>query len=167
VAAAGCVLAIFKYVHQDVLFPQTIANRDYAGAQAVLDRLDWVSQVSEEARADVDRAVEHERRLRAEYDRRLQRRMGLIPDATAQFQRAERLAERGEWREAARAYEAGLEIDPTNASLLRGAGVAWLALDEPERAIAHLERAAELHPWDRASREALERARTEREPPHR
>jgi tetratricopeptide (TPR) repeat protein len=65
----------------------------------------------------------------------------------------------GAWRGAAEAYEAGLELDPDDAALLRSAGIALLRLNEPERALPLLERALEIEPDHDRTRRALARAR--------
>jgi hypothetical protein len=62
-ASLGCALAIFKYAHQDVLFPRAVLQGDFAKASAVLERLNWVSHVSDEARVSVARAERQRARL--------------------------------------------------------------------------------------------------------
>jgi hypothetical protein len=68
-ASLGCALAIFKYAHQDVLFPRAVLRGDFAKASAVLERLNWISHVSDEARVSVARA-ERQRARQLEAQRR-------------------------------------------------------------------------------------------------
>ena len=51
VAVFGCALAFLRYAHEEVLFPNAVARRDFAAAHRVLDRMSWIVEVNPEARA--------------------------------------------------------------------------------------------------------------------
>ncbi len=74
IATVGCVLAFFKYAHQDLLFPRAISNNDFASARSVMERLNWVSQISDPARASVDAAEAQYQRVVRERSQRRDRR---------------------------------------------------------------------------------------------
>ncbi|MFP8880275.1 MAG: tetratricopeptide repeat protein [Myxococcota bacterium] len=167
IATAGCVLAFFKYVHQDLLFPRAIASNDFVAARAIMERLSWVNQISNEARAGVDAAEIQYQGFVREYGRRLERRAGLVRPVTHHHDRAQQLAAAGDWEAALEQYRAALELDPENSESFRGAGQALLALGQPELAVEMYEKLVELLPWDeRAKRQLMKaRKRASRAPP--
>jgi len=159
IAAAGCALAFFKYAHQDLLFPRAIENRDFAAARSIIERLSWVTSIDETALASVDAAeAEHQNFLR-EYDRRLERRTGLLQPVNLHHQRARKFAKAGDWSAALEQYRAALRLDPENPESIRGAGQALLALGKPKAAVEMFERLVELLPWDQPAQQQLALAR--------
>jgi len=159
IAIAGCALAFFKYAHQDLMFPLAIDRRDFVAARSIMERVNWVSHISDEARASVDMAeFQHDRYLR-ESARRLDRRAGLIQTVSPHRERAQRFAEVGDWAAALGQYRAALERDPEDADALRGAGEALLVLGQPKLAVEMCERLVELQPLDRRATRQLMQAR--------
>jgi hypothetical protein len=156
VAALGCALAFVRYAHEEVLFPRAIANKDFAAARRVLDRMGWIVEINQEARAQIDRQeMMHDARRRA-YDRRMEQRLGLGPDVREHLARAERALEAENWAAALEHAGAGLTADPENGALLRAAGRAALELGRAGNARDYLEQADALEPWDDRNRELLE-----------
>jgi len=158
-AVLTAAVAFFRYANLDVLFPRAVARQDFAAARAALERLSWVTALSEDAMSHVDQREQHAELWRSAQQRRAERRMGVIPSVTPHLRRAALHVEQGEWSDAIEDYEAGLQLDPTNGALLRGAGRAWLESGDPERAAALFEGALALYPWDEESRQGLARAR--------
>ncbi len=159
IAIAGCMLAFFKYAHQDLLFPLAIARNDFDDARSIMERVNWVSHISDEARVGVEAAqIQHERYVR-ESGRRLDRRAGLMHPISPHHKRAQQLAKAGDWDAALAQYRAALELDPENAESFRGAGEALLALGQPKLAVEMYERLVELLPWDQRAKSQLMAAR--------
>ncbi len=65
----------------------------------------------------------------------------------------------GSWEGALRAYENALELKPDDADTIYRIGLMCMRTAQPERAVAELERAAELSPEDGMIRASLIRAR--------
>jgi hypothetical protein len=159
IGVCASALAFFRYVNLDVLFPMAVESRDFGAARSVLQRLRWVTAVNEQAAQQLDAGeARYEGRQRA-YERRAERRLGVIPSVAPHLRRAADHVAKEEWAAALEDYEAGLRLDPSNGALLRGAGSAWLARAEPQRAAELFERALELYPWDEVSRQGLQQAR--------
>jgi superkiller protein 3 len=70
------------------------------------------------------------------------------PQAAEWIEAGAALEERGEYREAIRAYEKALELAPDEAQAHLGLSSAYESLEEWEQAIAQAERAAEIAPED-------------------
>jgi hypothetical protein len=157
VAALGCALAFLRYAHEEVLFPRAVANKDFAAAQRVLDRMSWIVQVNPDARAQLERQQVMYRASRRAYDRRLEQRLGIGPNAREHLARAERALEAKDWTAALEHAEAGLAVDPENGALLRAAGQASIELGGAANAREYLEQAGALEPWNERNRELLER----------
>jgi hypothetical protein len=138
VASLGCAAAFFTYAHKDVLFPRAVARNDLPAVRAVLLRLDWLHDVSQDAWSRL-----------------------VAAEAAAGLASARR----GDWDAALGAYQAALQSEPENAVLLRGASRAWVELGEPDRAIPLLERLVAAHPDDVRARESLAAVRRMARPP--
>jgi tetratricopeptide (TPR) repeat protein len=69
------------------------------------------------------------------------------------------LSRAGRHEDARAMYERALELDPESARAHRGLGLSLLSLDDPEGALGHIERAAELDSTDGNNFAALARAR--------
>ncbi|MFQ5416137.1 MAG: tetratricopeptide repeat protein [Myxococcota bacterium] len=158
-AAVGCALAIFLYTQKDLLFPRAVKNNDLVAARAILERIDWLNQVSDDAWKNLASAEAGVAGTSAGYGRSPGRPAGLSSSAAAAFQRAREHARGGDWQSAAAAYEEALTLDPEHPRLLRGAARAWLALGDPDRAIPILEKLVAQRPRDGAARRSLDRAR--------
>jgi tetratricopeptide (TPR) repeat protein len=130
----------------------------YALAGRALDGLSWLGRDHAFGRIRLGRALLDAGQYA---DARVQFRRSASdrPTAAAWGGLGRALAGEGDLRGAAEAYEAGLEIAPGDAALLRSAGAARLALGEPARAVTWLERALERQPGHRATQRALRRAR--------
>jgi superkiller protein 3 len=70
------------------------------------------------------------------------------PQAAEWIKAGATLEERGEYREAIRAYEKALELAPDEAKAYLGLSSAYESLEEREQALAQVERAAEIAPED-------------------
>ncbi len=77
------------------------------------------------------------------------------PNSWAQMWLAHALAERGEYGEAGRHYDDAVQDDPLNPEVQTQAGLFLLRTGDPEAAVGHLERAAQLAPHDADVRIAL------------
>jgi hypothetical protein len=49
VAAVGCALAVFMFIQRDLLLPWALKRNDLVAARAILERVDWVSEISADA----------------------------------------------------------------------------------------------------------------------
>jgi tetratricopeptide (TPR) repeat protein len=79
------------------------------------------------------------------------------------FRMGELLSRRGRLEDARRAYARALELDDSLAIAERGLGQVLLLLDQPDRAVTHLDRAESLVPGDRAVAVALAQAHARRQ----
>lgn len=157
VAALGCALAFLRYAHEEVLFPRALANKDFAAARRVLDRMSWIVAVNSDARTQLDRQEMMYSARRRAYDRRLEHRLGIGPDVRSHLQQVERALAAKDWPAVIEHAGAGLAVDPENGVLLRAAGRASLELGRGVEARRYLEQAVALEPWNDRNRELLER----------
>jgi hypothetical protein len=159
VAVLGCTVAVFQYTHRDLLLPRAMERNDYAAARAILERFDWLVEVSDEGWAGLQAAEASYDAAMSGHDRRLERRLGVTGSADAAVAQAQELAARGEWSEALALYRKALERNPNDPALLRGASRASLQLGQPRLAVSLLERLVALRPRDAAARRSLDDAR--------
>jgi tetratricopeptide (TPR) repeat protein len=146
------------------VFQRTLVDGDLGRSRTALSRLAWLG-------ADgPSRHVKLGRRLAAKGDAEqarfeFQASIALQPNTPAWRSLALLQEERGEWKQAIEAYSMALEVDADDVQALYRSGLAWLRLDEPDRARSILEQAAALAPGDRGIAAALERARRRGTPP--
>jgi len=127
-------------------------------ADTLLDGLAWVGRDHAPARIRFGRSLLEAGELgraRSQFERSL----AIQPTRAGWGGLGRSLEAAGDWQGAAEAYEAGLEVDPEDAALLRSAGLARLRLGEPGRAEPLLQHALEREPGDERTRRALARAR--------
>jgi tetratricopeptide (TPR) repeat protein len=139
--------------------PAAVAREDFDAAAASYDRLAWFGYDDSMRRIDLGWAA-----YRRDPERALsqfERAVALHPTAKGWGSIANVHANRGDWRAALTAYEAGLTVAPRDADLLAGAGLAALQVGDPAHALALLERAEAIRPDDAATQRRLVRARHE------
>jgi tetratricopeptide (TPR) repeat protein len=157
VAWFGTLIAVFV-LWQRMSFPGKLAQGDFEGAVAVMDRLALVGH---------DRARD---RLRmgttlaslgypTAAEREIERSISMQPSITAYSELGRLRERRGDREGAVRAYREGLLLEPNRVGLLHRQAVLLIELGQPERATELLEHALRQRPDHLPSQQALTRAR--------
>ena len=129
-----------------------------AVAETLLDGLDWAGRGHPLARIRLGRNLLEEGDFAAAHAQ-FERSVSLQPTVAAWGGLGQARERESDLVGAAAAYEAGLELAPDDAPLLRSAARVRLQLDQPQRAVALLERALAIQPKHGPTRRMLARAR--------
>ena len=154
---AGLLSTAFVFEQRQFAYRGARNRGDIAATDRILDRLAWFGRDDEDWRLALGATAERQRDFAmalSQYEKSL----ALRPSVEV----LEKVGWVGmrtrEWREAAKAYDKILAIDPNHADALLGGGIARLKLSESESARALLERAAKLRPDHETTRQALAEA---------
>ncbi len=162
---AACALALLANLSGVFLedgWLRALRNRDFARAQRTLASLRWLGRDRASYHVALAHSLSQVGAHEAARDEAL-RAAANAPNLEAQLALADANLALGENAEAARAFEAALELAPERAGLHRRAARAWKAAGESARALAHLELAVKLAPDDASLARELERLRVKRD----
>jgi tetratricopeptide (TPR) repeat protein len=158
-AGAACIAIMFLSKWQsDVVIPRAAAAGDLDGTRAAADRLAWVGRDSVKLRRSLATSLRKRRDVEgaiAQYQRSIEIR----PNVPSWYDIAELRAGQRRWREASRAYEHALALNPEQATVWYRLGLARLELDEPRAARDAFAQAVALDPGRAIHRTLLERAK--------
>jgi tetratricopeptide (TPR) repeat protein len=163
VLGVGLAIRVLWAFETQFAYPAALARGDLAAAEASARRLAFIGYDDSMRRLELGWALhtkDPERAL-AQFERSL----ALHPSASGWGGVANVHANRGEWRAALAAYEAGIAIAPDDPELLSAAGLAALQENDPLRARELLERADRIRPDDEKTRRRLTRANREADGP--
>jgi tetratricopeptide (TPR) repeat protein len=152
-SAVGFALALVFNLQQ-IRYGQNFSSGRYEGAARNLDLLHWFGTDSAEKRLHLGRQLARSGRAE-EAMGQLERSLALAPSSGALGELGRLYESQGEWVQAAERYEDALLLAPGQAGLLYRSGVAWLRLDQPERARERLEQVLALQPKHRPARQSL------------
>jgi tetratricopeptide (TPR) repeat protein len=156
-AGIGCFLVMFaaKWERESLL--QGLRARDVERVERALERMAWIGRESPRARLLQADLLRDRGRLAAAANA-YRRSIELHPSKRAWVALGGVLAKQSRWEQAARAFEAALDLDPEQDMVLHELGLARLQLDQPDRARAAFARAAEIAPDRSIHTVLLERA---------
>ena len=158
VAAATIPVAALVYWQESVAVPRALDRADLAAAERGLDQVAWFGRDNELYRLVLARALA-QRGEGAHALEQFERSLTLLPRLDL-FAEVALLYEREErYEEAILTARRGLAIDPERPGLHYREGMAWMALQRPDRARDALERANRLLPGTPKIEKALARAR--------
>lgn len=158
VAMTATAIAIFVFWEREIAVRQALETRDYAAVSEILDKLAWVGRDDSTLRRTLALGAVNKGDM-AVAVHQLKRHVELRPTVQGYGELAAMLGSMGEWEEAIRLYDAGLELEPEHPTLIRGTGLAWLELNQPDLALELLEPLSRRHPDDQKTLDGLRRAR--------
>lgn len=156
--ALGAVVALYTFVEMEVRLGRRVAERDWSGAQAILDRTSWFGRDEGGARRTVARKFYDAGDKQAAIDN-YERAIALKPDAAWHGELGFIHQELGDLDAALASYRGGLAVAPDHAALLLFLGRAELAAGETQRAVETLTRLESLAPDNEQIQQALAQAR--------
>ncbi len=157
-AAAGCVAAsVFVFWQSSFVKQSALIRDDLTATARILDRLSWFGRDSALERLNLARKFwtqGDEAQAIAQYERSVALRSSV--DGYSALVRLR--GHHQDWAAAIPVFEQALIRSPNDAALRFNAGVGWIQLNQPQRALAHLERATGLQPDSLRFRHKFEQA---------
>jgi tetratricopeptide (TPR) repeat protein len=158
--AAGAVCAgifVLDTWERRVGYAEALARQDTGRMETAVQRLAWIGRDEPDLHYRLAVLLATQRRV-AEAISHLERSIELGPTAPAWTGLAEMHEWRGEWREAAAAYDHALALAPDHVPALQGSGQLLLQLGQAAPARARLEKALALDPGNPYTTQTLRAA---------